>query len=202
MSVSIQSLSNLTTTHRLTNESTWLSINIGFGRVHQWVGNGPITYSFFLAGSFQFSFRSALPSAYFVYRLPCYPRLSIFNCVSNLIDLILDVFCSFRYMLANSFCTFSSFRELVLVGFFLLHLEAVFTSARFSLTSNVSHMTLSLVLCLIGMHSAAASKWALTKFLYSSFRVCVSVFSCSALNLFLSVNAYLFLISLLLSRDQ
>ena len=27
------------------NESTWLSINIGFGRVHQWVGNGPITIS-------------------------------------------------------------------------------------------------------------------------------------------------------------
>ena len=25
------------------DESTWLSINIGFGRVHQWVRNGPIT---------------------------------------------------------------------------------------------------------------------------------------------------------------
>ena len=24
-------------------ESTWLSINIEFGRVHEWVGNGPIT---------------------------------------------------------------------------------------------------------------------------------------------------------------
>ena len=52
------------------------------------------------------------------------------------------------------------------------------------------------------MHSAAASKRALMKFSYSSFGVCVSVFSCSASNLFLSVNTYLSLISLLLSRDQ
>ena len=104
-------------------------------------------------------------------------------------------------MLANSFCAFLSFRALVLVGFFLLHLEAVFTSARFSLTANVSHGTLSLALFLVGMHSAAASKWALTKFSYSSFGVCVSVF-CSVLNLFLSANAYLSLMSLLLSWAQ
>ena len=43
----------------------------------------PQVYSFFLADSFQFSFRSA----HFIYRLPYYPRLSIFNRVSNLIDL-------------------------------------------------------------------------------------------------------------------
>ena len=47
--------------------------------------------------------------------------------------------CSFRYMLANSFCAFFSFRAFVLVGFFLFHLEAVFMSARFSLTTNVYH---------------------------------------------------------------
>ena len=35
----------------------------------------------------------------------------------------------------------------MLVGFFLLHLETVFTSARFSLTANVTHWTLDLVLC-------------------------------------------------------
>ena len=110
--------------------------------------------------------------------------------------------CSFRYMLANSFCAFLSFRALVMVGFFLLHLEAVFTSARFFLTANVSYGTLSLALCLVGMHSATASMWALTKFPYSSFGVCVSVFSYSALNLFLCVNAYLTLISLLLRRGQ
>ena len=34
---------------------------------------------------------------------------------------------------------FFSFRAFVLVGFFLLHLEAIFTSAHFSLTANVSH---------------------------------------------------------------
>ena len=88
-------------------------------------------------------------------------------------------------MLANSFCAFLSFWALVLVGFFILHLEVVFTSARFLLTANVSHETLGLVLCLVGMHSAAVSKWALMKFSYLSFGVCVPVFSYSASNLFL-----------------
>ena len=120
--------------------------------------------------------------------------LSIWFCVYSV--------CSFRYMLANSFCAFLSFRALVLVSFFLLRLEAVFTSAHFFLTANVSHGTLGLVLCLVGIHSAAASKWALTKFSYSSFGEGVSVFSCSAFNLLLSDNAYLSLISLLLSRGQ
>ena len=41
---------------------------------------------------------------------------------------------------------------------------AAFTSARFSLTANVSHGTLYFLLCLIGINSGAASKWALTKF--------------------------------------
>ena len=50
--------------------------------------------------------------------------------------------------------------------------------------------------------STATSNWALTKFSHSSFGVCVSVFSCSASNLFLTVNANLSLISLLLNRDQ
>ena len=56
-------------------------------------------------------------------------------------------------MLANSFYAFLSFRALILVGFFLLHLEAVFTSVRFFLTANVSHGTLGLALCLVGIHS-------------------------------------------------
>ena len=120
---------------------------------------------------------------------------AILDCQSSTESLILLIWffmysvCSFRYMLANSFCAFLSFRALVLVGFFPFHLETVFTSARFFLTANVSHETVGLALCLVGMHSAAASKWAFTKFSYSSFRVCVSVF-CSASNLFLSVNAY------------
>ena len=72
------------------------------------------------SGRFQFSFRWALPSAYFIYRLPCYPRLSIFT--ESLILLIwfcMCSVCSFRYMLANSFCAFLSFTALILVGFFL-----------------------------------------------------------------------------------
>ena len=89
---------------------------------------------------------------------------AILDCLFSTESLILSIWfcmysvCSFRYVLANSFSTFLSFRALVLVGFFLLHLGTVFTSARFSLTANVSHGTLGLVLCFLGMHSAAASK--------------------------------------------
>ena len=54
---------------------------------------------------------------------------------------------------------------------FLIVLEAVFTSERFSLTAKVSHGTLYLVLSFVGMHFAAASRCALTKFSYSSFGV-------------------------------
>ena len=131
---------------------------------------------------------------------------AILDCLSSTESLILSLWfcmysdCSFKYMLANSFCAFFSFRAFALVRFFLLCLEAVFTSARFSLTANVYHGTLDLVLCFVGMYFAAASRWALTKFSCSSFRVRVSVFSCSASNLFLNANTYLSLISLLLRR--
>ena len=128
---------------------------------------------------------------------------AILDCLSSTEFLILSIWscmysvCLFTYMLANSFCAFLSFSALVLVGFFLLLLEGFFTSARFSLTDNVSHGTLYFVL---GMNSAAASRWALTKF--SSFGVCVFVCSCRASYLFLSANVYLSLISLLLCRTQ
>ena len=89
-------------------------------------------------------------------------------------------------MLANSLCVFLNFNALVFVVFYLLHLEAVFPPARFSLTAYVSHGALGLVLCLFGMHSAAASLWILTKLSYLSFGVCVSFFSCSVSNSFLS----------------
>ena len=117
---------------------------------------------------------------------------AILDCLSSTESLILSIwFCMYsvgssRYMLANSFCAFFSFRAFVFVGFFLLHLEAVFMSACFSLPANVSHETLDLVLCFVGMYFAAASRWALTKFSYSSFGARVSVFSCSASNLFLN----------------
>ena len=61
---------------------------------------------------------------------------------------------------------------------------------RFSQTTNVTNGTLDLVLCLAGMYSTAAFKWAWTKFSYSSFGVCVSAFPRSASYLFLSANAY------------
>ena len=88
----------------------------------------------------------------------------------------------------------------VFVGFFLKLLEAVFTYARFSLTANVSHGTLNLVLGFVGIHFAAASRCALTKFSYSSFGESISVFSCNVSNLFLNSNTYLSPLFLLLRR--
>ena len=77
---------------------------------------------------------------------------AILDCLSSIESLILSIWfcmysvCSFRYMLTNSFCAFLSFRAFILVGFFLLHLETVFTSAHFFLTANVSHGILGLAL--------------------------------------------------------
>ena len=58
---------------------------------------------------------------------------AILDYLSSTESLILSIWfcmhsvCSFRYVLIHSFCAFLSFRALVLVGFFLLHLEVVFT---------------------------------------------------------------------------
>ena len=57
----------------------------------------PQFHSFLLVCSFQFSPGSAVPSIHFVYRLPGYPTLPIFHWVSNLIYVILYVFCLFVY---------------------------------------------------------------------------------------------------------
>ena len=133
---------------------------------------------------------------------------AILDCLSSTEFLILLIWfwmysvCSFRYTLVILFCAFLSFWVLILVGFLLLHREVVFTPAHFFLNTSVSHGTQSLALCLVGMHSVATSKWALMKLSYSSFRVGVSDISWSTSNLFLCVNVYLSLISLLLSRDQ
>ena len=131
---------------------------------------------------------------------------AILDCLSSTESLILMIWfgmysvCSFRYMSANSFWAFLSFRALILVEFLLLHLVTVFTSTHFFPIANISQGTLGLALCLVDMHPATTSKWALRKFPYSSFGVGVSDISWCASNLFLSVNVYLFLISLLLSR--
>ena len=92
--------------------------------------------------------------------------------------------------------------NMILVGFLLLHRDAVFTSVRFFLIGNVSHGTWTLALSLVGMHSAAASMWTLTMFSYSLFGESVSDISWSGSNFFLSVNVYLSLITLLLSSNQ
>ena len=160
----------------------------------------PQEYSFFFAGNIKFSFHSTLPSARLVYRLPCYKKLSIFNWVTNLIDLIFYVFClSFMYTLVYSCCAFRNFLPLILVGF-LLCIEKRFYVSMFFLTTSVSHGTLGLVICFIGIHSVAASKWALTKFSLKSFTVGVSQISLSESNVFFSINVYLSPMSLRLSR--
>ena len=132
---------------------------------------------------------------------------AILDCLSSTESLIFLIWlwmycvCSFRYTSVSSFCAFVLW-ALILVGFLLLHKEAVFTSLRFFLTAKVSHRTLGLGLCLVGVHSAVPSTWALTKFSYSSFEVGVSDISWSSSNLFLCVNVYFSIISLLSNRDQ
>ena len=162
----------------------------------------PLVYSFFLAGSFRLRSCSILPSTHFIYCLLCYPSLSILNWASNLIDLILDIVCSFRYTLISSFQVFLSFWVLILFGFVLLHRDAFFTSACLFFAANVHHGNLSFALSLVGIHSAAASLWALMKSSYLSFRKSVSDIFWCALNVFLSANLYLSQISLFLSRNQ
>ena len=129
----------------------------------------------------------------------CHALLDCLYSTESLILFCLYSVCSFRYMLANSFYAAFILRTFVLVWFFQLHLEGVFTSARFSLTANVSHGTLDVVLCFVGMYFAAAFWWALTKFSYFSFEVRVSVSPCSASNFFLNAIAY---VSLLLIWRQ
>ena len=72
---------------------------------------------------------------------------SILDCISSTESLILLIrfcmysVCSLRHTLANSFCAFLIFRALILVGFLQLYWESVFTSVRFFLTANVSHVS-------------------------------------------------------------
>ena len=87
---------------------------------------------------------------------------AILDCLSSTESLILSIWfcmysaCSFRYIPANWYCTVSSFRAFVFVGFFRWLLEAVFTSARFSLTADVSQGTLYLVIGFVVIHFDAA----------------------------------------------
>ena len=127
------------------------------------------------------------------------------DCLSSIESLILLIWSwmysiySFRYALISSLCAFSVFWALTLVGFLLLYSDAVFTSSRFA---NVSQGNLYLALSLVGMLSAVASMWALTKFSYSSFGVSVSDILWIASNLFLSFIVYFSQISPLLNWGQ
>ena len=131
------------------------------------------------------------------------PSFTVFHAIldylSSAESLILKIW--FCMNSVSSFCAFLSFWVLILVGFLQLNRDEVFTSASFfnRYCLILYHIFSS---CLDDMHSAVASKWALTNFSYSSFRVIVSDISWSASNLFLSVNVYLSLISILLSRGQ
>ena len=105
---------------------------------------------------------------------------AILDCLYSIKSLILLTWswmysvCSFRYASFSLLCAFLSFWALALVWFLLLHQDVVFTLSHFFLTANVSQRTLCFALCLVGMHSAATSMWALTKFSYLSFRISVS----------------------------
>ena len=59
---------------------------------------------------------------------------------------------SFRYVLANSFCAYLGFRAFILVGFLLLILVVIFTSARFFLSVKFSLWTIGLALCLVDIY--------------------------------------------------
>ena len=94
---------------------------------------------------------------------------TIWDCLSSTEFLILLIW-PWMYSIC-SLCAYLSFCTLVLVGFLLLHRDAVFTLSHFFLTANVSHGTLCLALGLVGIHSAAASMWEMMKFSYLSFGV-------------------------------
>ena len=70
---------------------------------------------------------------------------TIQDCLSSTKFLILLIWswmysvCSFKYALVSSLCAFLSFWALALVGFLLLHRDAIFILSHFFLTANVSH---------------------------------------------------------------
>ena len=89
------------------------------------------------------------------------------------------IFCRFfwQWGCLSSLWVFLCFCALAFAGFLLLHQDAIFTIRNFFQTISVSHGIPYMPLGLVGMHSTAASMWALTKFSFSSFEVCVSAIS-------------------------
>ena len=77
-------------------------------------------------------------------------------------------------MYVTPICTFSCFCVLVFVKFLLSSKDTFFSCYLIFLTATDSQATLHLALGLVGLHSAAASIWTVTKFSYLSFEVCLS----------------------------
>ena len=139
-------------------------------------------------------------SPHFIYCLSYYLWLSIFYWISNFIDLALNVFYLLILVCVSSFLAFLSFYLLAFVGFFY-HVSILFVklSCLFFLTISISHQTLHLVLSLVAMHSAAFM-WAVIKFSYFSFWVCLRSLLKSIE--FVPWIPYILLISVLVSADQ
>ena len=124
-----------------------------------WIGLSIISRGFpsrFLKCSFYLwnlsSWLAALPSAHFIYCLFCYSRFSIFYWVFDFIDLALNIFLFFWYVLV--LWAFFSFFTLAFVSFYLVRL--LFSCYLvFSLIVLASHGTLHLDLGLVRMHSTA-----------------------------------------------
>ena len=163
--------------------SCWLSIIFVIG-LSVTLGDFP---SCFLKSSFHICIHSSWLAAFSLTLEVLFPLLTSFTVCHVIRDYLsstefltlwiwpwMHSICSFWYALISSFCAFLSFWVLALVGFLLLHRDAVFTLSHFFQTANISQGTLSLALCLYDMHSTAASVWALMKFSYLSFGVSVS----------------------------
>ena len=126
-----------------------------------------------------------------------------YDCLSSTKFLILLIWPRIiLFVYVSSLCTFLSFCELAFVGFLLLSKGVFFYIILFFLTATDFNGTLHLALGLVGMHSTAASLWAVTKFSYSSYGVCLSDMSWRLSNLFLTIIIYWLLIILLVSEDQ
>ena len=112
--------------------------------------------------------------------------VSIFYWISDFIDLAwMYSNTSFWYMIGPTRLSLVSVHW---CWFLLISMDSFFMLSRFSQTSIDSQRTLSLALNVVGMHSTAASIWAVTMFSYPSFRVCLSYVSWRVLKLFLTIT--------------
>ena len=111
--------------------------------------------------------------------------------------------CSFLRLLGISLWTLKKkFCALRFFLFLLLRKNTFFTLSRIFLTVIDSYVSLYLIPRSVGMHSTPAFVDAVTKFLYSTFGLYLSYVFWRLSNLFLTVNVYWFLISLLVNEDQ